>query len=177
MKSLITDRLILSQWKLGDAKDLFSYAQNPNVGPAAGWAPHKTIWESRRLIIEFLKPNGVYAIRPKDTGKAIGTISLSEDKYRPGLRCKELGYSMSEGYWGQGLMTEAAKAVIKHGFEDLRLDMISVTTGPENEKSQNVIRKCGFKYEGTLRRAFLVYDRSVRDVMCYSLTREEYYGN
>lgn len=177
MKSLITERLVLSQWKLRDAKDLFSYAKNPNVGFPAGWAPHRSVWDSKRLIMEVLKPNRVFAIRPKATGKAIGTISLSEDKYRPGLRCKELGYSMSEEYWGQGLMTEAARAVIKHGFEDLRLDMISVTTGPDNEKSQSVIRKCGFKYEGTLRRAFLVYDRSVRDLMCYSLTKEEYYGD
>ena len=176
MKTLTTERLILSPWKLSDAADLFSYAQNPNVGPAAGWAPHRSIFDSVQLIVSVLKPGGVFAIRPKETGRAIGTISLSEDKHRPGLRSMELGYSMSEDYWGQGLMTEAAQAVIKHGFGNLGLDRISITTGPENTKSQNIIRKCGFTYEGTLRQAFLVYDGSVRDVMCYSLTREEYYG-
>lgn len=176
MKTLITDRLELSAWKLGDAPDLFSYAKNPNVGPPAGWPPHRTIWDSVRLIVEVLKPGGTFAIRPKDTGKAIGTISLSEDEHRKGLRARELGYSMSEDYWGQGLMTEAAMAVIRHGFEELRLDMISVTTGPENLRSQSVIKKCGFTYEGTLRKAFAVYDGTVRDVMCYSMTKEEFFG-
>lgn len=176
MKPLITDRLILSAWKLSDAADLFSYAKNPNVGPAAGWAPHRNILESMQLIMKVLKPGGVFAIRPRDTGKAIGTISLSEDKYRPGIRSMELGYSMSEDYWGQGLMTEAAQAVIKHGFSNLGLDRICITTGPENIKSQNIIHKCGFTYEGTLRQAFRVYDGSVRDIMCFSISKEEYYG-
>lgn len=174
MKTLVTERLILSRWKLSDAKSLFEYAKNPNVGPAAGWPPHPNLWYSLRLILQVLIPTGVYAIRDKKTGAAIGTISFSEDKFRPGIRSMELGYSMSEEYWGRGLMTEAVQEMIRHGFEDLRLDRISVCTGPENEKSQNVIRKCGFTYEGTLRKAFLVYDGSVRDVMCYSLAREEY---
>lgn len=174
MKTLVTDRLILSRWKLSDARSLFEYAKNPNVGPAAGWPPHPNLWYSLRLILQVLIPTGVYAIRDKKTGAAIGTISFSEDKFRPGMRSMELGYSMSEEYWGRGLMTEAVREMIRYGFEELRLDRICVCTGPENEKSQNVIRKCGFTYEGTLRKAFLVYDGSVRDVMCYSLAREEY---
>ena len=176
MITLTTERLVLTSWKLSDAADLFSYAKNPNVGPAAGWAPHRSIFDSIQLITTVLKPSGVYAIRPKGTGRAIGTISLSKDMHRPGLRSMELGYSMSEAYWGKGLMTEAVQAMIKHGFDNLGLDRISVTTGPENLKSQNIIKKCGFTYEGTLRQAFLVYDGSVRDVMCYSLTRDEYYN-
>lgn len=176
MKSIETERLMLTPWRLSDAADFYSYAKNPNVGPAAGWAPHNSIMESAQIILTVLKPTGVYAIRPKGTMRAIGTISLSPDKHRPGLLCRELGYSMSEKYWGKGLMTEAVQAIMKHGFGNLGLDRISVTTSPENEKSQNIIRKCGFTYEGTLRQAFLVYDGSVRDVMCYSITREEYYG-
>lgn len=175
MKTLTTERLMLTPWKLSDAADLFSYAKNPNVGPAAGWAPHRTIFDSVDLIMRVLKPQGVFCIRPKDTGRAIGTISLSEDMHRPGIRCMELGYSMDEDFWGYGYMTEAVRAVMKHGFGNLGLDRISVSTGPENEGSQNIIRKCGFTYEGTLRQAFRVYDGSIRDVMCFSISREEYY--
>lgn len=174
MKTLTTERLILSKWKISDARTLFEYAKNPNVGPAAGWPPHPNLWYSVKLILQVLIPGGVYAIRIRNTGEAIGTISFSEDKFRPGLKCMELGYSMSEAHWGKGYMTEAVKAMIHHGFMDKRLDRISVCTGPENKKSQNVIQKCGFTYEGTLRKAFLVYDGSVRDVMCYSLAKEDY---
>lgn len=177
MKTLTTQRLTLSRWKIRDAASLYEYAKNPNVGPAAGWMPHPDKWYSLRLILQVLIPGGVYAIRPKETGRAIGTISFTPDKYRPGMKSMELGYSMSEEYWGRGLMTEAVREMIRHGFEDLRLDVICVCTGPENSKSQNVIRKCGFTYEGTLRKAFHVYDGTVRDVMCYSLMKDEYYEN
>ena len=176
MKTITTERLMLTPWKLSDAADLFSYAKNPNVGSAAGWAPHRTIFDSVHLITAVLKPQGVFCIRPKETGRAIGTISLSEDKYRPGIRSMELGYSMDENYWGRGLMTEAVRAVMKHGFGNLGLDRICVCTGPENGGSQNIINKCGFTYEGTLRQAFRVYDGSIRDVMCFSISCEEYYS-
>lgn len=177
MKPLETERLLLTGWKISDAPSLFEYAKNPNVGPAAGWRPHSTILDSLWLIVSFLIPGQVRAIRPKENGRAIGTISFSPDKFRPGMRSMELGYSMSEEYWGRGLMTEAAKEMIRYGFEELRLDNICICTGPENKKSQNIIRKCGFTYEGTLRKAFLVYDGTVRDVMCHSLTKAEYYEN
>ena len=176
MKTLTTERLLLSRWRLSDIPSLYEYARDPEVGPPAGWPPHQSIWDSISLVVKVLIPQGVYCIRPKDSGRAIGTISFSTDKYRPGVRSMELGYSISREYWGRGLMTEAVEAMIRHGFEDMGLDMISVTTGPDNERSQRVIEKCGFTYEGTLRRAFRLWDDNIRDLMCYSLMRDEYYG-
>ena len=41
-----TERLILRRWKDDDAEDLFKYASDPDVGPVAGWPPHKNIQES-----------------------------------------------------------------------------------------------------------------------------------
>ncbi len=177
MMKLETERLILSTWKKKDAADLYDYAKNPNVGPHAGWKPHADIKESKQIIKTIFLPNQVWAIRDKATEKAIGTIGFEEDKYRPHIQSRELGYSMSEDYWGRGLMTEAAKAVIHYGFESMQLETICICTGPENKRSQSVIRKCGFSYEGTLRKAYKIYDGTVRDVLCYSLMREEYYGN
>lgn len=177
MKQLETERLLLTGWKRKDAGDLFEYAQNPNVGPPAGWKPHENVRESKQIIKRIFLTSQVWAIRDKTTGKAIGTIGFEEDRYRPGIKSRELGYSLSEAYWGKGIMTEAAKEVIRYGFDVLKLEMICICTGPENERSQSVIRKCGFTYEGTLRSAFKIYDGSLRDVLCHSLTREEYYGN
>ena len=45
-----TDRLILRPWLDSDAEALFRYASDPDVGPHAGWPPHKDIEESRRVI-------------------------------------------------------------------------------------------------------------------------------
>lgn len=177
MKIIETERLILSKWSKKDAADLYAYARNPNVGPHAGWKPHADVKESKRIIKTIFQPNEVWAIRDKKNGKAIGTIGFEKDKYRPDVNSRELGYSLSEDYWGKGIMTEAAKAVIKYGFDTLNLQMICICTGPENKRSQNVIRKCGFTYEGTLRCAYKIYDGTLRDVLCHSLFREEYYGD
>ncbi len=177
MTKLETGRLLLTPWKKKDAADLYAYAKNPNVGPHAGWKPHADVRESKRIIKKIFMPSQVWAIRDKETGKVIGSIGLDEDKYRPRINSRELGYSMDEAYWGKGLMTEAAKEVIRYGFDTLKLDIICICTGPENKRSQSVIRKCGFTYEGTLRRAYKIYDGTVRDVLCHSLMREEYYGD
>lgn len=177
MRKLETERLRLSPWTRKDASDLYEYARNPNVGPHAGWKPHSDLKESKQIIKTIFLPNQVWAIREKESGRAIGSIGFETDKYRPGVNSRELGYSLSEAYWGKGLMTEAAKEVIRYGFDEMGLEMVCICTGPENLRSQNVIRKCGFTYEGTLRRAYKIYDGTLRDVLCHSLLKEDYYGN
>jgi len=175
MKTMETERLILQDWSEGDADDLYEYAKNPNVGPHGGWKPHESREESLEIIKTlFLGKYDCWAIVYKENGKVIGTIGFEPDGKRPDIACKELGYAMSEEYWGRGLMTEAAKAVIRYGFEDLKLDMISVYRNPANARSGRVIEKCGFTYEGTLRMANKIYDGTVRDVACYSMTKEEF---
>ena len=174
MKSLETERLTLKMFTLEDAPELYAYARNPNVGPHAGWSPHKSVVESEEVIKQIFLPVETWAIRLKSSGKVIGSIGLEYDKYRPDANSKELGYSLSEDYWRQGIMTEAAKEVIRFGFEELGLDQIGICTGTTNERSQGVIKKCGFKYEGTIRRTYKVYDGTLRDSMLFSLLREEY---
>ena len=172
--TLETERLILRMWNKKDAPELYEYAKNPNVGPHAGWKPHESVHESRMIISQLFLTNMCWAIVDKETGKVIGSIGLEEDKLRPDVKSKELGYSLSEDYWKKGIMTEAAKRVIKHAFEDLRLDVLMIRTGDANLRSQRVIEKCGFAYEGTLRRTYRIYDGSIREVRCYSMLKEEY---
>ncbi len=172
--TLETERLILRMWKKKDAPELYEYAKNPNVGPHAGWKPHESVHESRMIISQLFLTNMCWAIVDKETGKVIGSIGLEEDKFRPEVKSKELGYSLSEDYWKKGIMTEAAKRVIEHAFEDLRLDILMIRTGDANLRSQRVIEKCGFAYEGTLRRTYRIYDGSIREVRCYSMLKEEY---
>ena len=174
MKSLETERLILKMFTIEDAEELYAYARNPNVGPHAGWSPHKSVEESEEIIKQLFIPVEAWAIHHKADDKIIGSIGLESDKYRPDANSKELGYSLAEDYWRQGIMTEAAKEVIRFGFEELGLDQIGICTGAANVRSQGVIKKCGFKYEGTIRRTYKVYDGSLRDSMVFSLLKEEY---
>lgn len=175
MKTIETGRLILRDWNVDDLDDLYEYARNPNVGPHGGWKPHESKAESLEIMHTlFIDKYDSWAIVYKENGKVIGSIGYETDCKRPDTNCKELGYAMSEDYWGKGIMTEAAKAVLGHGFEEMELDMVSIYRNPQNIRSGRVIEKCGFVYEGILRKAYKIYDGSIRDVACYSMTKEEY---
>ena len=175
MKTIETERLILREWEIGDVDDLYDYAKNPNVGPHGGWKPHESKTESLEIMQNlFLSKYDCWALVYKENGKVIGSIGYEADVRRPEINCRELGYAMGEDYWGKGIMTEAAMAVIQFGFEEMKLDMISIYRNPLNARSGRVIGKCGFTYEGTLRKAYKIYDGTIRDVACYSMTKEEY---
>jgi ribosomal-protein-alanine N-acetyltransferase len=62
----------------------------------------------------------------------------------------ELGYVLAEAYWGKGLATELANALVKYGFEQKSLTEICACTDPENIASQNVLTKAGLTRQGTI---------------------------
>ncbi len=172
--TLETERLILRMWTKKDAPALYEYAKNPNVGPNAGWKPHASVAESRMIIEQLFMVNTTWAIQLKETGKVIGSIGFEPDKYRPEINSREMGYSLAEEHWRKGIMTEAARRLIRYAFDELKLDVLMIRTSETNIRSQGVINKCGFTYEGTLRRAYRLYNGELREVRCYSMLREEY---
>lgn len=176
VKMIETGRLILRPWtsKEEDALALYNYAKNPNVGPNAGWAPHKNKEESLEIIKNIFMKENSWAISLKESGEIIGHISLFTDTVRENVNSMEMGYNLSYDYWGKGYMTEAAKAVIDYGFEEFNLELIAIRTSETNLRSQRVIEKCGFKYEGLIRRAYKIYNGTLRDSRIYSLLREEH---
>ena len=171
---LETERLLLRGWKKKDAAALYDYAKNPNVGPHAGWKPHADVRESRMIITQMFQQNTTWAITLKGEDTPIGSIGFEPDAYRPNINSREMGYSLNEDYWGQGIMTEAARRLLKYGFEELHLASIMIRTGEANARSQRVIDKCGFRYEGTLRQCYRMYNGEIRDSRVYSMLREEY---
>lgn len=174
MEILTTERLILRPFQTTDLEALYSYAQNPLVGPSAGWKPHSSIEESQVILDRFIKGEEVWAIIFKETGQLIGSIGLHDDPKRPDIDCRMIGYVLNQSWWGLGLTTEAAKRMIRYAFEVLNIIILSVYHYPFNNRSQRVIEKCGFKYEGTLRKASCIYNGKIFDDVCYSITREEY---
>lgn len=169
-----TERLLLRPFQRSDANDIFEYSQNPNVGPNAGWPPHKTLRDSKQAVRSFIENGYVWAVVDKVSNKVIGTIGLHPDEKRQNSKARMLGYSLSEDYWGRGLATEAAKAVIRYAFNVWHVELLSIYRYPENVRSGRVIEKCGFTYEGTLKKAFVLYDGTVRDHVCYCMTRDEF---
>ena len=176
MKEITTERLVLTPWRdcQEDALGLYSYAKDPEVGPRAGWKPHESVEESREIIRNVFMPHAVWAIREKESGRIVGSIGLEPDRRREDVSSKEMGYSLGREFWGRGYMTEAAVAVMDYGFREFNLTVMAICTSPDNKRSQRVIEKCGFKFEGRQRRGYRIYDGSDRDNMVYSILREEW---
>ena len=173
---LHTERLTLTPWEATEdmAVALYAYAKHKEVGPAAGWKPHETPRESLDIIKDIFLPTGAFAIRWNETGEIIGSITLEKDSRRQDVESRELGYSLARHFWEKGIMTEAGREVMRYGFEDLGLEIISIAIYPLNERSRSVARKLGFKLEGTLRMACRGYDESLRALMVGSITKEEW---
>lgn len=174
MKALETERLLLRPFQGTDLDDFFEYAKSPIIGPSAGWEPHKSKEDSLNILNMFLEKDEVWAIENKENHKVIGSIGLHKDQLRSAEDVKMLGYVLSEDYWGKGLMTETAEKVINFAFEELKLNFLSIHHYSFNHRSKRVIEKCGFIYEGTLRHAVQIYDGSIYDLLCYSMTKEEW---
>ena len=175
MPELSTERLLLRAIRLDDIDDIFEYSKNLNVGPNAGWKPHESKEETLEVMKAiFLDKEDVWGILLKSCGKMIGSIGLIEDPKRENERTRMLGYAIGKEYWGRGIMTEAAAEAVRYGFDVLRLDLISAYCYPFNERSKSVIKKCGFRYEGTLKMAEEIYNGNVYDNECYAITAKEY---
>lgn len=169
-----TRRLLIRPFKREDLFDFNEYATNPDVGPSAGWKPHESMDESFAVLINLINHQGEFALVLKATGKVIGSIGISVDKKRFNQSSYVIGYSLSKDYWGQGFAFEAMTIIMPYGFYGLHASILTIYHFPENRKSKSVIDQCGFHYEGTLRKFFVLYDGSLKDSCSYSMTREEY---
>ena len=149
---LKTVRLIMRPWKESDAENLYEYAKDPNVGPIAGWPVHTSVENSREIIRDVLSAEETYAVCLKEDGKAIGSIGLmvgAASNLNIADTEGEIGYWIGVPFWGRGLIPEAVNELLRHGFEDLKLDKIWCGYFEGNTKSKRVQEKCGFVYHHT----------------------------
>ena len=94
---------------------------------------------------------------------------------QPGVQFEaELGYWLGEKYWGSGLMTEAAQAVIAHGFRDLNLSRIWCGFYRGNERSAATQKRLGFHYHHVNGKAEVKLLEEVREEIVNVMTREEW---
>lgn len=170
---LQTERLVLRAFDASDAVDVFAYSRSEKVGPMAGWAPHKTIADSRLAVDMFIRGGEVWAVVEKKSGHVIGSVGLHK-RARNIAGALELGYALGEKYWGQGYATEACRALMHHAFCDLNCPILTCGHFTFNTRSKRVIKKLGFTYEGTLRRVWQAPDGAYADECVYSLLQEEY---
>ncbi len=150
MKTILeTERLLLREFVLEDVEDFFRMVSDPDVIRYTGDGA-KTIEEARkgleeRPIQDYRKYGyGRWATVYKPNGKVIGFAGL---KYLDDVGDVDLGYRFFKEYWGQGIATEASRAIVAYGFDVLRLPHIIAFADIENKASIRVLEKVGFRFE------------------------------
>lgn len=152
MPEIETARLRLRHYTLKDLDNLAQILSNPEVmkysprGPISKDNVKQVTQETLEFFITHWKQHGfgVWAVIYKQTSQLIGHCGLN---FLPNSPEVEVLYRFDQSCWNQGIATEATKASIRYGFEEVKLDHIVAITAPEHLASRRVMEKAGLKYE------------------------------
>ena len=174
--TLKTERLILRPFTLADAPDVQRLAGDRAIAETTLNIPHPypaggaEEWISTHQHAFDLGKGVHFAITRKADGGLVGAVSLM-GMVRGHLA--ELGYWIGKPHWNQGFCTEAARAVVRYGFEELGLVRIHASFFKTNPASGRVMRKLGMRPEGCLRRHIKKWGR-LDDLELYAVLKDEW---
>jgi len=178
-----TERLIIRCYHPVDAPLLQKSVQE-NVEHLLPWMPWvkqepETIEMKIKRLRTFrgmfdLDQDYFFGIFNQEENVLIGSTGMHT---RAGEGAREIGYWIHKDYINQGYATETVKALTKVGFEIEGLDRIEIRCDPDNTRSKKIPPKIGYTYEATLRNRDLDSDGKPRDVMIWTLFKEEYFKN
>ena len=151
MKILETERLLLRRLEMGDLDDLFALYRDEEL---RRYFPEGVLsYEETREELEwFLEGHprhpelGLWATISKENGAFIGRCGLLPWTI-DGRDEVEVAYLIAKAYWGQGLATEAAQAIVAYGYEQLGLSRLVCLIDAENAASKRVAEKAGMRFE------------------------------
>jgi [ribosomal protein S5]-alanine N-acetyltransferase len=150
-QALETARLILRHYTLADIPAFLPLIGAREVAATTLRIPHPyTESIAREFVATSERDNASgacarFCIVVRDSNRLCGGVGLQLD---PDHRRAELGYWIGVPFWRNGFATEAASAVVKYGFETLKLHRIFASYFKGNEASGKVLRKIGMTYEG-----------------------------
>ena len=171
---LETERLILRPWCEDDAEELYKYACDPEVGPPAGWPPHTSVENRREIIRTVLSAPETDAGCLKENGRPIGSVGFHRNDLAEGDDEYELGYWIGKPYWGQGMIPEASREMLRYAFEDLGINRIWCGYYDGNVKSRRVQEKLGFAYHHTTEGLEVKQMNEIRTGHVMLMTREQW---
>ena len=151
MVILETKRLLLRRFISSDLEDLFAFYSDPDVTKYIPDAP-RSYEETKEELEWFLNGHpkfpelGLWATIYKETGQFIGRCGLLPWTI-DGQQEVEVAFALSKAYWGQGLATEVAQALVHYGFEHLGFSRLICLIDNDNRGSINVATKVGMAFE------------------------------
>jgi len=168
-----TERILLRPWRDADAEILFKYASDPDVGPRAGWTPHKNIEESHEIIQNYFSNDHTWAIELKESNQVIGTIGYmlsGESNIEIGENDAEIGFWVAKPYWNQGICTEALQLLLDYCINTKHFCTLWGDYFVDNPASYRVMKKCGFKETNITRYCNHLYGGQQRPVKVLKLS-------
>lgn len=156
----MTKRLILRKFTEDDVNSMFDVLRDEETCRFLPFFPMKSEGETRAWLHEnYLskyddKERFHYAVCEKKKNKSIGYIKVSDDESR------DFGYCLSREYWGKGLMTEAASALIRI-LRDSSISYITATHDVSNIGSGRVMEKIGMDYKYSYEERWMPKDKLV----------------
>lgn len=176
--TLRTPRLILREIVPSDADAILNIRGDIRVTRLNSGIPMQSLDEARDLIEKAQQAYddhrridwGIVLETAPDAG-VIGRIGynywLRQD------RRASIGYDLGYAFWGKGIMTEAVRAVVRFGFEQMSLNRIEADTDSENYGSMRVLEKAGFQREGIQREQYFEWD-TFHDLVLFALLRTDF---
>ena len=173
---LETERLILRRFVIEDASAKFrNCASDADVTRFLSWPTHTSQTISEYVISSWMesyadKKYYQWAITLKETGEPIGSMTvmhMNED-----ISMVHVGYCIGKRWWHQGFTSEALQAVVDFLFDEVGANRIEAYHDPNNPNSGGVMKKCGMKYEGTLR-SYQKTNQGLTDACVYAILKSE----
>ena len=170
--ALETERLILRPWAESDIPELVPLIGAREIAATTLRIPHPYREEHAR---EFLRSVGNeneqrLSIRLRSDGRLCGGVGLHPNRAHYHA---ELGYWLGVPFWGKGYATEAARAMVRYGFEQIKLHRIFASHFEGNLASTRVLEKLGMRHEGCQRQHILKWGKFI-DLQLYAILRQEF---
>jgi len=172
-----TPRLTLREYREDDWIQVHAYARDLEVVRYMDWGPNSEA-DTRTFIAQAMasdqqRPRKVYelAVIFNPTGALVGGVTLKLGGGDP--HSAELGYTLHRLAWGQGLGTEAARALIEFGFLHLQARRVWAKCRPENIGSYRVMKKAGMRFEEYLQNDRTSRGQLVDSFLC-GITRQDW---
>jgi RimJ/RimL family protein N-acetyltransferase len=175
IRPIQTDRLLLRAWRPEDVPAYARINADPEVMRYLDGRP-LTSGETRAQVERFQShwaawSYGLSAVEHLADGRMIGFIGLAHHRWYPDE--VEIGWRLDRAYWGRGLATEGAAAVLRHAFGDLGLDHVISVAHRDNVASWRVMEKNGL----SLRTAEVRADEEtgkLEPIVVYAISKEEW---
>ena len=167
--TLTTERLVLRPLAASDAEDLHDVYRRPEAMQFMDESAHSSASETVKMVEGMLTGSGtVWTVRTAEDGPALGFVDYIGNSGVPGM-----GYMLHPEHWGNGYMSEAVRAALDYGFDEMGLDRVELWISEENRASLRLAERVGFRRRGRMRQKYHK-DSTGHDKITYGITAEQW---